>query len=95
MTSLLLIGHVFMAVISLAYAVGVIGASRNQKLELAGNRTKKMWYGTLITVFSGILLTVLVKSSIGRLCGTLLVFLMVVLAAHFYQRAVHKRSYLA
>jgi len=92
MVTVILLIHIFLAVVSLGYATGVIDASRKQKLEAAATRTKIMWYGTMSTVGSGIFLTIIAGSSIGRLCSTLFVFLVVVLAAHFYQRSVRQQA---
>lgn len=91
MITLLLIGHVATAIVSLLYAAGVIGASRAHNMKIASRRTTKMWYGTLVTLVSGIVLTIVAKTSIGRLCGTLLLFLVIVLIAHYYQRTVRQK----
>jgi hypothetical protein len=90
MIMFLLLGHITLAVLSLLLAGGVITSTRKQKLETAYSRTKKMWYGTLATTISGVVLTIVQGSSIGRLCITLLVFLVVIVIAHFYQRTVRQ-----
>lgn len=91
MVMLVLFVHISLAVVSLMYAGGVINASRKQKLDQALTRTKAMWYGTLSTVVSGILLTIISGSSIGRLCSSLFMFLAIVSLAHAYQRNVRHR----
>lgn len=91
MVMFILISHIVLAVLSLVYAGGVISDSRKRQLERALTRTKTMWYGTLSTVATGILLTIITGSSIGRLCGSLFTFLLVVGVAHVYQRNVRHR----
>lgn len=91
MITYILLVHVLLAVMSLGYAGGVILASKKQKLDKALSRTKIMWCGTIATTGSGVLLTFITRSSIGRFCSTLLSFLVVVLAAHYYQRNVRQK----
>ena len=88
MVTVILFIHIILAILSLAYAAGVISDSWKQKLERAQTRAKTMWYGTIVTSASGIILTVASGSSIGQLCSTLSVFLVVILIAHAYQRSV-------
>jgi hypothetical protein len=88
MVTVILFIHISLAVVSLSCAVGVITASLKQKIENALTWTKTMWYGTVATSVSGILLTIVSGSSIGRLCSTLFLFLTVILIAHTYQRSV-------
>ena len=88
MVTVILFVHISLAVVSLAYAVGVISDSWKQKLERARTRTKTMWHGTIATTASGVVLTIASGSSIGRLCSTLFVFLVVILIAYAYQRNV-------
>ena len=92
MVTVILFIHIFLAALSLGYAAGVISASWKQKLDAALTRTKVMWYGTIATTGSGILLTITSGSSIGRLCSTLFVFLIVVSSAHAYQRSVRYQA---
>lgn len=91
MVTFILTAHILLAIVSLVYAGGVIGDSRKRQLERALTRTKAMWYGTLSTVATGILLTIMTGGSIGRLCGSLFTFLIVVGLAHAYQRNVRHR----
>lgn len=81
-----------LAVLSLSFASGVIIATKKQNLDTALSRTKTMWYGTISTVFSGIFLAIITGSSFGRTCTTLLTFLILVLIAHYYQRAVRQKT---
>jgi hypothetical protein len=89
-TSILLC-HILLAVLSLGFATGVIIATKKKNLDTALGRTKTMWFGTISTVVSGILLAVITRSSFGRTCTALLIFLVLVLIAHYYQRAVRQK----
>jgi riboflavin transporter FmnP len=92
MITFILLSHILLAVLSLGFASGVIIATRKQNLDIALSRTKTMWYGTISTVFSGVFLAIITGSSFGRTCTTLLTFLVLVLIAHYYQRAARQKT---
>lgn len=91
MITFILLCHILLAVLSLGFASGVIIATKKQDLGTAFNRTKTMWYGTISTVFSDIFLAVITKSSFGRICTTLLTFLILILVAHITKEQFAKK----
>ena len=92
MKTFILLCHILLAVLSLGLASAVIISSKKQNIDTALSRTKTMWYGTISTVLSGILLAIITGSSFGRTCPTLLTFLAIVLIAHYYQRAARHKT---
>lgn len=88
MITLILFIHIAVALMSFLLAGKVIWTTRNKRFNQSMRNTQYMWRSTVATIFSGILLAIVTKSSIGGTCMTLLAFLSVVLIAHYYQRSV-------
>lgn len=86
-----LVIHVILAALSLGFAAAVVSAAKGKKLSSAASHTKAMWFSTISTVLSGVLLTVISKVSIGKSCAMLTAFLVLAVAVHAYQRSVRHR----
>ena len=92
MITIILFIHILLAVVSLVFATGVIIATKKLDLISAHNRTRPMWRGTLATLVSGLILAAAAHAAFGRTCLMMTTFLLVVLAAHYYERSVRLKT---
>ncbi len=92
MITLILVTHVLLAVMSLAFAMGVIWGTRKHDFTAVSNRVKRMWQGTVAATLSGFILSFMSHSPIGQACLSSLSLITIILAAHYYQRSVYRRA---
>jgi len=91
MIRIILLIHIFLAVVSLAYAANVVIVARKHHFELASSRVKKMWRGTIAATVTGFLLTYTSHAPMGSACISSLSLVTVILLAHYYQKHLRQK----
>lgn len=87
---LYLITHIFLAILSLSFA-GVAGyQSMQRQVEKADTLLHTAWLVTLITVLSGVILSVATGKSILATCINLATFIVIIGTVHSYHVVRHK-----
>ncbi len=91
MISFMLLIHISLATLSIAYALGVVLITRKRDFNAASLRVRKMWLAATAAVITGFGLTYASKSSITSACTSSLVLLSFISLAHYYQRNAVKK----
>lgn len=90
MIQFVLLLHLGTALLSLIFATKVVAKTSKQKMKQAASSNKHMWQSTVVTVISGVGLAIITRGVVSRTCISLLSFLLVIMAAHYYQRHIVK-----
>lgn len=95
MRGIILLMHIGLGLsaFGLAGFVAVKAASKPEKLSLKS--VKQMWSALGATIASGVVLAVVTKAALGRVCASFLLFIGVVSIVHYYQLRVRRRLGLA